>query len=930
MFQNFTNKIIMAGNSIKIWTMVVFLFASCTFAGEKGGIEGTVVSDENGEVLIGVNVVVTGTSWGATTDLDGTYRIKNLTPGKYTLRFSCISFQTSTIKDIEVKEGTVIKVDAFLRPSTHEISEVVISADMLKSNENAMLKIQKNSLNIMDAVSAELIKKNNSSSGTDVLKRMTGVTISEGKFAFIRGVSDRYNNTMLNGANLPSTDPEKKSFSYDIFPSSLIENVMTAKTATPDKPADFSGGLVQINTVEFPDKFFLELSAGTSLNSQTTGRNFFTYKGGNTDYLGVDDGTRSKPSALNRDLSKLNYDPALNQEVGRSFSNNWNTKTTTAPVNSNYKLSFGDRYETGAGMLGLIGAITYSNNFETKEFKKNYYYYDGPHYNYSGTNYNKSVLWGAMLNFSYKFGQNHKISFKNIYNQNSDDDVVITQGNHYYVPEYRKVTSMKFLSRSLYSAQLIGEHAIALLNNSTVNWNLSYGRSERNEPDGRKYFYSRDIDSSDSALRFALNQAITTRFYSELEDNIYGGSADFNIKPFENPAMPTFKIGMLYDRKQREFDARLFGFDFNKKYSIALRDSIFSLDAESVLREENINKQFIQVYEITKPTDSYKSHQTVLSTYIMFNMSVIENLRLLGGLRYEKSKVELTSKESNGGLLKTTPENDDLLPSFNLTYIPVQQINIRAAYSRTLARPEFRELAPFSYYDFLSDESVMGYSGLKRSLIDNYDFRVEYFQGRGELIAVSLFYKHFTDPIEQVLIAASGDPVRSYRNADRAKNYGVEFELRQSLGNYMPALRDFSFVGNVSLIKSRIILTMTDNQGTIKDDRPLQGQSDYVINAGLYYENSALGLNGSISYNKIGWQLNKVGFNGIGDIYEKPRDQVDISLGKKLFQDLSLKLVVRDILAQDQEFIQKHPDGDKTADVYKKGRVISFGLSYTF
>ncbi len=913
--------------NLKFLLILFTLLSVQSFAQGKGSLSGILKDESTNETLIGANVLVVGSSLGASTDLDGYYIVKGIPAGKYTVKFSFISYQSITVENVRIESGEETKINIALKPVSTEIGEVVVTAELIKSTEGALLNIQKNSSNIVDGLSAELIGKNNSSDGTDILTRMTGVTVSEGKYAFVRGIGDRYNNTMLNGANLPSTDPEKKSFSYDIFPASLIENVLTSKTFTPDKPADFSGGLVEINTIEFPARFLLDVSASSSYNTVTSLENFSSYSGGKTDYLGMDDGTRSIPGTINNTtVLRGNYSADQLKEIGKSFSNSWKTKSNTAPLNSSFKINVGDRYNIGENIFGYIASLTYSNSAKSGEMEKNNYTFEGPRYTYKGNNYTKSVMWGALLNLSYKFSQNNKISIKNIYNQSADDETVNYQGAYYYNPDYRNVTSLRYVSRSLISNQIIGEHHLDIMNGLNIDWNINYAHSKRNEPDARRYVYVRDLEDTEAAMMFVLDQSLATRFYGNLEDQNIGAGVNFLLKPFESPEMPSIKVGFLYDTKDRDFSARTFGFKNVPGGNFAKEQEILTHSIDEIFSADNFGNNFIEITEITKPSDSYTSYQNVAGTYLMFDFRLFEQLKVVTGVRYEHSLQHLESKSLTGAAIKIEPTYDDFLPSINLSYSLNERMNLRAAFTRTLARPEFRELAPFTYFDFLANELVEGNVNLKRALITNYDLRYEFYPSAGELLAVGLFYKNFTDPIEQVLISSSGfEPTRSFQNADEAKNYGVEFELRKSIAFISSSLDGLSFVGNLSLIKSEIKVTSNGFQAST---RPLQGQADYIINLGLYYDDTYNGFSTSLIYNKVGDRISKVGFNNLGDVIEKARDQIDFSISKKFFTNFNLKLTVKDLLAQDRKLIQKSPQGDKVAERIKVGRDVSLGINY--
>jgi outer membrane receptor protein involved in Fe transport len=926
------NKIVMPGFmpliKLILFILILAIVGTDSFAQSKGSVSGKVIDKSNNESLIGANVILLGTNFGSSTDLDGVFSIKAVPSGTYDLKVSFVSYNPVTIQNVIVGDGKETIINVTLEPTSTNLAEVVITADMIKSSEGAVLNIQKNSLNIVDGLSAELISKNNSSDGTDVLKRMTGVTITDGKYAFVRGVGDRYNNTMLNGSNLPSTDPEKKSFSYDLFPASLIENILTSKTFTPDKPADFTGGLVEINTIEFPSKFIFDFSASTAYNTTTTNKEFFGYAGGAKDWLGFDDGTRSLPSLIpDRRLDRTSFTKDELQSIGRSFANNWNTKTSKAPVGGSLKINLGNKHEFGENVFGYIASLSYSNSDEIKQLERNNYADDGPRYLFNGANYNNSVSWGALLNTSLKIGSNNKISFKNIYNQSADSETILFEGDYLLSPDYRKVSSLRYVSRSLSSSQLIGEHHLKLFSGVSFDWNLNYARSRREEPDARRYVYVGDPEY-DTPFMFLLDQAVSTRFFSDLVDFNRGASFNIKLQLFDNPSLPTFKFGFAHDYKNRDFDARVFGFLNIPGGNFSEEQKTLFKPIEEIFDPSNINHQFIEITEITKPSDSYLSNQAVTAAYFMTDFELISKLKFVIGARYERSELNLISQTLTGESVEVKPRYNDLLPSLNVTWQINETMNLRGAFTKTLARPEFRELAPFTYFDFLLYELVEGNTNLQRALINNYDLRYEIYPAPGELLAVSVFYKRFLNPIEQVLVASAGfAPFRTFANADKANNYGVEFELRKNLGFISSALKNLSFVGNLSLINSSIDLGGSSNGFQVRE-RAMQGQADYISNLGLYYENFESGTSASIIHNRVGERISRVGFANLGDIVELPRDQVDLSFSQNIMDLFSIKVAFKDILAQDHKFIQRTTEGDKIAERYKRGRTISFGLSY--
>ncbi len=912
---------------ILVIVFTMFCPAVQVFAQSTGTISGKVVDKSNNDALIGANVIVEGTTLGAATDIDGFYTIKNLKPGSYKLRFSFISYQSLTVENVIVKANENTAVNVSLSTDVTTLKEVIITAEALKTTEASVLKIQKTAENIVDGISAELISKNNSSNGVDILKKMTGVTISEGKYAFIRGIGDRYNSTLLNGSTLPSTDPEKKSFSYDIFPASLIENVITAKTFTPDEPGDFSGGLVQIKTIEFPTDFIFNISTSGAFNSMTTGEKFLTYSGGSKDFLGYDDGTRAMPSMITAmKVVRGNYpDSALNVFTGL-FKNNWSPYSVNAPMDGSFKIDIGDKYELGSSsVFGFVGSLTYSNSGKSERLQKSFYDFSGPRYLYDGTSNTRSVNLGALLNLSFKFANKNKISFKNIYNQDADDITTFYKGDYRYSDQYREITSFDYISRSLLSDQLIGEHEIGMFNGLIFKWNLSYAESKRNEPDARRYVYARSISDPSESLRFQLDPSGNTRYYGDLKDQNYNVNLDFIFKLFNDPELPKIKVGLAYNKKDRNFSARSFGFRNIPGGNYLHEDSVLRSPVYQIFQPENIGNRFIQVQEVTKLSDSYLSNQKIKAGYFIFDATVFNRFRIVAGARFENSTQELNTIDLRDQPVNVKNTYKDILPSINLTYLLNDRINIRTAFSITLARPEFREMAPFSYFDFIANELVQGNPLLQRALINNYDVRFEIYPGPGELAALSFFYKRFKSPIEETVQASANEPIRSFVNADMATNYGLEIELRKSLTFISPIFEHLSFIGNAALINSRVQISNNVYQ---QSERALQGQAPYIFNLGLYYDNYHLGLNTSLTYNKVGQRISKVGTKDLGNTLEKPVDLIDFTISKTAFEFLTFRFSVKDILNQDRIQIQQAPYGDKVTSREIRGRNISFGVTY--
>jgi TonB-dependent receptor len=904
-------------------TIVAILFAMCAtvLAQTAGQITGKVTDAKTGEVLIGANVILVELSTGAAADMDGTYTIRNVPPGAYTLRFTYVSYATKVVNNVPVKAGETTKLDLIMQEEVIQGKEVVVEATAIMSSESAVLQQQRKAATIGDAIAADQIKRAPDATTGDALRRVTGVAVVDNKFVYVRGTSERYSNTLVNGTQLSSTEPDKKAYAFDTLPSNLLENTIISKSFTPDLPGNFSGGLVQINTVEFPEDFSIRLSMSGAYNTLSTRSSFQEYRGGKYDYWGIDDGIRDLPATVNgKKVISSNYSSSELQAIGRSFSNIWAPTGEKAPLNSSYMVSIGDGTRLFGKSFGYVGAFSYRNTYDRIELERNDFNADNtPQFEFAGEQNRFSSLWGGLLNLSYKLGDFHKVSFKNLYNRAGDDEVVTFSGNNYdYGQEWRN-TGLRFVSRATYSGQLIGEHAFPALRNLKWDWRASYSTSDRDEPDYRRVIYSREMGSSApffANISFVPTPASGGRFYSNMSDKIGGFASDFTVQL----GSIKFKTGGLYNENDREFSARNFAFrttgqtDFNILYS----------DLNSLFAEEHIGERGLVIDEITNKSDAYAANEKLFAGYLMFDSPFRvwgKSLRLIAGARVEDNSQKLDSFDAQDRRVNVDLENTDILPAVNLTYNLNSSTNVRAAYSQTVSRPEFRELAPFGFYDFTSVSVVYGNPGLRRALIRNYDLRLEMFPRTGEILSASVFYKHFTDAIEEVIVPTT-ELTRSFGNADKANNYGFELEVRKSLDFVSRALANFSATANYTWIKSSVDIAGS-SAAIARSGRRLQGQSPYAINLGLLYTDLSFGTSVSVLYNRFGERIAQVGSLYDDDIFELPRDLIDVTVSQNLARRYEIKISAKDILGQEQVF----EEGGLKVRGNKRGTTYTFGLS---
>ncbi|MXV17869.1 TonB-dependent receptor plug domain-containing protein [Pedobacter sp. HMF7056] len=927
--------------------MLVFLVALSSFSfAQTGKITGKVTDKKTGESLIGLSVKIKGSTKGVSTNVDGQYSLSGLTPGKYTLDFSYIGYSTKSITDIEVKAAASAVLDVVMEESASQLlAEVVITSSARQESVNTLYAAQKNRAVISDGISSDQISRSPDKSTGEVLKRVSGTTIQDNKFVIVRGLGDRYNNARLDNTSLPSSEPNRKAFSFDIVPANLVDNIVISKTATPDLPGDFAGGSIQIVTRDIPASNFVTIGVGTGWNSLSTFKDFNYGPRYAINYLGFDN-KRGLPSGngfpKNANATD-NLTPDQNIRALSRLPRVWNIGSSNAAPSQNHQLSMGKvvDFENG-GRFGLIASLTYRNSqtvLPDAERKYLYYSYDD-RVNVFSTNV------GALVNLAYSKGKN-KISFKNLYNRSLDDKFTDRIGEdrsrssdvHYY--------AFDLLQKGLVKTTLEGEHQ--LFTNHKFSWNGSYANITNEQPDQRKVGYQRLISSRGTNEPFlatvnSVNKE-SNRFFSTLNEDVINGALNDQVsfKMFSQSATLKAGIGGLY--RQRDFSARLMGM------TTGFDQDIQSRPLSTLFGKDLIAAGKYRLTEITRSTDKYSANSFTGFGYAMFDNKLGAKSRLVWGARAEKFNLDLGSYLLTGAPLNVKNDYFDVLPSLNYSYALSPKSNLRASYYRTLARPEFRELAPFDYYDYEVLAVVEGNRNLKRTMIDNADLRYEIYPGAGEVFSVSAFYKHFNNAIEPSIYDVNSTPSISYFNTKQAVNYGAELEFRHGLAFINDEsffFRNTTFYVNGAIIKSNV--KNPEGQGFLRDNRPMVGQSPYTLNAGIQHNALNNSLNLSLLYNRIGKRITNVGGQRLTDVWENPRNVLDFQANYRfLKQDkMQLKLNVSDILNNSALFYfdytkdGKYSPGKIVTDPssgaqikdelfarYKSGANISLSLSYT-
>ena len=941
-------------------------------------LKGVVIDKNSKETLIGAVVSVEGTNVKAVTDIDGNFTLNGLKNGKYTLYIKYVGYKTQKIDGVQVKgtmrnDGTLVisskddssknseKKDASknetltiaLLPDEQQLKEVTVTAVERRNTDAAMIQVAKNSPVIVSNVSAQEIARTQDTNAGEVIRRVPGVSLIDDKFVMVRGLSQRYNNVWVNGGAVPSSEADSRAFSFDIIPSSQIDNLTIVKSPSAEYPADYSGGFIIVNTKEIPAENNFTLSIGGHWNTASAFKDFSYSKGSGTDFLGFDNGLRSLNGGINATLKPqldANGNPVgdyATSLLGNHLNNDWNVKNKKPWGDLKLAASLNHRWMLGGRTLGMLAALNYTNEYRTYTNMENNLYgiYDAvndkPNYLRHSVDdqYNNNVRLGAMLNFTFlsKDG-NHKYQLKNIFNQLATSrytwrDGVSAQSNLERSAEYY------YRSRTTYNGQLTGKHTFT---SDALDWSIGYAYANRHLPDRRRYLIDDALESGVYALSTGND---ISREWTQLDEHILSlGINDKHHFKFGN-FEPDLQVGAYGEYRSRQYQTRNFIYNWNVSDNNMPSDFRHSDLPTLLSNEANMGYDKLYLLEEKQMRNNYRGHNTLGAGYLAMSLP-FGKLGIHAGVRFEHNDMELISNTRDYEKSETSRhyKTDDIFPSLNTTYKISDQHQVRLSYGRSINRPEFREVSSSVYYDFDLASNVQGNTELKNCYVDNLDLRYEWYPSRGEIISLALFYKHFDSPIEWTYTVAGGtDLIYSYKNAKSANNYGLELDIRKNLD--FIGLKNFSWSFNGALIKSKVQF----EKGAKEENRPMQGQSPYLINTGIFYKNEPLKMDIALLYNRIGKRIIGVGRSEgtTGDdsnarvphSYEMPRNTIDLSLAKKFGTHLELKLNVRDLLAEKIYYKQfadvTYKDGSKktieeVSRCYRPGRNIGLQAIYKF
>ncbi|HOY31290.1 MAG TPA: outer membrane beta-barrel protein [Bacteroidales bacterium] len=925
-------------------------------------ITGTITDLKTRETIVGATVMIEGSTTGVSSDLDGNFKLGPLKPGNYTLVVSYISYKKQLIENIKVDKGKPVVIFVELEQVNTEISGVTIVGTRRHDSEISMITSIKSSDMVVSGISSQQISKSQDKDAAEVVRRIPGITITGNRFIVVRGLNERYNTVWLNNSSTPSLESDVKAFSFDLIPSSLIDNILVYKTPAPELPGDFAGAAIEIFTKNIPEKDNITISYGTSFIEATTFKPFYEYEGGKWDALGSDDGTRALPESFpDYHLNEIPRDAAGKEyrtEVGRMLNKIWEPEKKTALNDNKASITLAKKFKAGKSTFGNITAINYSDSYSSKElFRANYLAFDRINevsdtaYYFNDHQYVHNSKVSALMNWSFQTSKGHTIILCNLFNQVGSSKTTLSEGKDNYGGMTLKSYELDYTARTIYSGQIGGKHPIKK-DRSKLDWTIGYSYARKNQPDIRRItsVLNEDIESPYYDMyginfNFAANSDQNGRIFMDTREQIISVTGNFEQKIRIGNFHPEIKAGLFYETKNRAFDARLLGFAIAR--SSSFNWDIPYMPIAEIFADTNINATTgIKIDEQTNSLDRYAAGNNLLAVYLGLKIPFLQRFNLYAGVRMEKYQLKLSSGSETEPV---SVENDTLnfFPSANLSFNINEKNLIRIAYGHTINHPEFREVAPFNFYVYELKAYYKGNPALKSAYIHNIDFRYEYYPSFSEMLTIGAFYKSFKNPIEAAMYSAGSGWDYTFINAISSYSFGAELDLRKSFAdlakkeNFLRNFKDFTVVLNLSVIKSEVT---TDDVFAREKVRPMQGQSPFIINTGIYYQNDTIGLGISLLYNVIGKRIVYVGNVNDPHTYEMPRNILDFTISKFIGKYVQIKFGINDLLNQKHTLVQtekyqKDTDGDGNGDQtnshqqvtrqFKTGRYYSLGVSLT-
>jgi TonB-dependent receptor len=964
--------------STRHFFLLYFLIVSHVLTAQKGTLRGSVSDRESGETLIGAFVTVEGTTTGTVTDLDGNFSL-DLPATTYTINVSYVSYAPTIIENVIIKSGDVTVLEqVLLSQKGADLKEIVISAEAIRTSELSLMNMKKNADALLDGISSAQFKKVGDATAVEAAKRVTGVSVEDGKYVYVRGLGDRYTKTTLNQTEIPGLDPDRNSLQMDIFPTNLIDNIVVAKNFTADQPADFTGGLLNVETKSFPEKKIFNVGISTSYNPDMHfNSNFLTYDGSKTDFLGFDDGTRALPAGANQREIPTPIGSATDQEV-RDFVTSFNpqlgAKKATSLADYSASVSLGNQLDLGkenspSRKLGYLFSASYKNEYryyEDVEYGEYQRKIDSTNYEMTyattqqGQMGERNVLIGLLGGLAYKTQFNkYRLTAMHLQNGESRAAQFRIDNNGEAVGQSGYLASsdnLEYNQRSLTNVLLSGSHVVQE-KKWDVDWRISGTRSSNSDPDIRRTAFT--LETSDTLFSAGAG-GNPARIWRSLEE--YNAHARLDLtKTYDwSEKEGKLKFGVSQVLKQRNYEILFFDIQFFGSQDWPNPSPNEVLKPENIFPSEN-NNIYYQSGNNTPNPNAYSSNVSNTAGYISNDLRLNKRWRTIVGVRAENYVQRHTGRDQrwasgdtiNGNNLDNEKVLDalDFFPSLNVIYSANERQNIRGSYTKTIARPSFKELSYAQILDPITNRifngSLFTYGNwdgnLVETRIDNLDLRWESFGEEGQIFSVSAFYKQFEKPIEMVRIPEQQTSTEFQpRNVGDGQLVGLELEARKNLSFISPALNKLLFNVNVTMVQSQIEMTDLEFNSrkqyekvgqTVEKTREMAGQSPYVINAGFTYTNDSLGVDAGLFYNVKGPTLYIVGAGLFPDIYFESFHSLNFSVSKKFGEenrsaiDFRISNLLNDAWEYNYQSFEATP---QTFSRMSPGRAFSIGFSHKF
>ena len=885
-----------------------------------GTVTGRVVDAKSGQALSEVGVQIVGTTRGVMTGLDGRFRFTDVPMGTLTLQVRRIGYQPKHITGLYIDAGATLDQPISMDQSAVSLTAVVTSAEAERGSVNAAIDQQRNSTAIVSALGAEQMGKSPDGDAAQALQRVSGITVQDGKYLNVRGLDPRYTTASLNGARLPSPEPERKVVPFDLFPSNLLQMVVTAKTFTPDQPGDFSGGSVDLRTRESPFETQRSYSISFGGNDAIIGKSIVSAPSTGMEWLGFGGRARQIPGPVaSAGTFRGSYTQTQYNQFVSAFRNAWSARETTGRPSTSMSMSIGGTQPFGAREIGYVGALTYSYAQEVRANEMRAFAIPNGTGGtdavdvFSGSTGRETAQWGGVMNLSTLVGSRNRLTLNNTFTRSADNDARYEEGNSENSGLPFLLTRLRYVQRGVLSSQLGGEHELS--DRQRLDWTLSGSRVTRVEPDRSELVYARDEQSVNPWLFGGSESAVRT----------FGDLSEYNLNTTSNF---TLRVG---ESSQHELKFGALG----RYTSRDSRVDVYSIQASLPRVERELAPEEIFGSRFTGSSDSvfvvaplsqagsYRASDIIGAAFGMAQLQLSDRLQLVAGARFEGQRLYVEAQPAFGTPVEVDPLYLDVLPAVALNMSLTQRQALRLSVSQTLARPEYREVVPISSRDVIDGEVFVGNDKLRRTLIQNADLRWELYPSSGEVLSLAVFGKHFTKPIERVYRGTSGTRITTFENAESAMNLGAEVELRKTLAFIAEALAPWTLFSNVTVMHSKIEIGEVSG-GSVDAERAMVGQAPFVINTGLTYSSLRGGrLSATALYNVIGRRIFAASLLPLPSVYEEPRHVLDLSLRFPITRRMSGKLDAKNLLDSPYEVMQ----GTVLRQYYRSGRSLSMGFS---